>query len=269
MRSKDVGEQNKFKILSCLAGADIDGKSVSEICREIGLHRDTVHSLCRELINAGLIVKRRGKSGRYRLTEQALGDPGLVGWAFAKGAFKQILRKGNVTSSGCKYSALSFDNVATVTDREIECRLLFDCALLVGVYQMYTYLKAFEPAIMRTPSRVSRKQQKISVSGRHKDELAMRWVNNAIQPYAMLVQSRRLKFIRRKLRPHDSSTDLSWGFNVMTEANYKRLMSEFAEVFGGVFGLLEKEMEKALAMKDRYKKYYLESIAESAAKKRK
>jgi len=47
-------------------------------------------------------------------------------------------------------------------------------------------------------------------------------------------------------------------------------MLEFGEVFDGVYRVLEKEVEKAVPMRDRYRVHYSESIsAASLAKTRK
>jgi hypothetical protein len=43
---------------------------------------------------------------------------------------------------------------------------------------------------------------------------------------------------------------MSWGFNVLSEENYKRLMSQFVDIFKGLHGVLEKEMEKAPSTRD-------------------
>jgi hypothetical protein len=57
---------------------------------------------------------------------------------------------------------------------------------------------------------------------------------------------------------------MSWGFNVMSEENYKRLMSQFADIFKGLHGVLEKEMKKAPSTRDWYKRHYFESSAAAA-----
>jgi hypothetical protein len=261
MRSRDVGEQNRLKILQCLAIGDIDGKSTSTISKETVLHRDTVHSLCRELIGAGLIVKGTSRWGKYRLTEKARGDPSLLAWAFSKRSFKEILRKADVSSSGCKYSKLDFEDISRITEREFEHRLLFNSALLIGSYVLYIFLKSLEPADMQSSPVINRWQRKIKMSGRHKDELSRQWVKNAIQPYAMLTELRKVDFIKQYLKAYSRSNDLSWGFNEVTsEQSYKRLMSGFEEVFAGVYHILEKEVEKALPMRDRYRRHYSESM---------
>jgi hypothetical protein len=271
MRSKDVGEQNKFKILQCLAAGDADGKSTSTVSREIALHRDTVHSLCRERVAAGLVVKGSGKWGKFRLTEKAIGDPSLLGWAFSRRAFKEILRRGDASSSGCKYSKLDFKDVSKITDREFERRLLFNSALLIGAYVLYVFLKSFKPTDIEPPPTINRRQRKIKMTGRHKHKLSSQWVKNAIQPYAMLTELRKENFIKQYLKPYSGSDDRSWSFNEITsEQSYNRLMSEFGEVFDGVYRVLQKEVEKAVPIRDWYTVHYSESIsAASSAKTRK
>jgi hypothetical protein len=261
MRSIDVGEQNKFKILQCLATGDADGKSTSTISRETALHRDTVHSLCKELVAARLVVKGSGKWGKFRLTEKAIGDPSLLGWAFSKRAFKEILRRGDASSSGCKYSKLDFKDVSMITDREFERRLLFNSALLIGAYVLYVFLRSFKQADIQPPPTINRRQRKIKMTGRHKHELSSQWVKNAIQPYAMLAELRKINFIKQYLKPYSGTDDRNRGFNEITsEQSYKRLMLEFGEVFDGVYRVLEKEVGKAIPMRDRYAGHYSESV---------
>lgn len=256
MRTRDVGELNKMKVLQCLVSGDVDGKSTMNIANETGLHRDTVHSLSKQLIASGLVVKGQGRWGRYHLTEKALGDPSIVGWIFGRNAFKEIWTNESKILSDCQYCKdVDLNDVSKISDEEFESRLLFSFTVLIGAYVMFVLLKSFEPSVIEAITKIKKKHFGASlekggeVSGRYKDELVRQWVNNAIQPYMMLAEFRKLKLIGRNLKRlednDDASMDMSWGFNVMSEENYKRLMSQFAEVFKGLHGVLEKEMKKA------------------------
>ena len=57
---------------------------------------------------------------------------------------------------------------------------------------------------------------------------------------------------------------MSWGFNVMSEENYKRLMSQFVDIFKGLHNVLEKEMKKAPSTRDLYRRRHFESAAGAA-----
>ena len=175
-----------------------------------------------------------------------------------------------MSSSGCKYSKLDFEDILRISNNEYESRLLFNSALLIGAYVLYVFLKSFEPAIMEPPAAINRRQRKIKMSGRHKDELSRLWVKNAIQPYAMLTELRKLNLIKQYLKPYTGSIDASWGFNaIKSEQSYKRLISEFKEVFDGAYDILEKEVEKAAPMRDRYRRHYSESMSTATNKERK
>src|SRR5919108_2730970 len=211
MHTKDVGELNKAKILQCLASGDIDGKSTTSITNETGLHRDTVYTLCRQLIATGLVMKGQGRWGKYRLTQKALGDISLVGWIFGKNAFKEIWRKGSEILSDCIYcNNIDLNDASKISDEEFERRLLFSFTVLIGAYVLFVFLKSFEPstieAIAKSKRPFRKSLQKVgsggssNVSGRHKDELVRQWVNNAIQPYMMLTEFRKLRLIRRNLK---------------------------------------------------------------------
>jgi hypothetical protein len=277
MHSKHVGELNKLKILQCLASGDVDGKSTMSITAETGLHRDTVHTLSKQLIAAGLVMKGHGRWGKYRLTQKALGDISLVGWIFGKNAFKEIWRKGSEILSDCKYcNNTELNDASKISDEEFEHRLLFSFTVLIGAYVMFVFLKSFEPstieaiANIKKPFRTSlQKAGSSNISGRHKDELVRQWVNNAIQPYMMLTEFRKLRLIHRNLKHFEdvaaSSTDMSWGFNVMSEENYKRLMHQFSDIFKGLHGVLEKEMKKAPSTGDWYRRHHSESFAAAGA----
>jgi hypothetical protein len=271
MRVKDVGELNKARILQCLASGDVDGKSTMNITTETGLHRDTVHTLSKQLIAAGLIVKGQGRWGKYRLTEKALGNISLVGWSFGKSAFKEIWRRGSEILFDCKYcNNIDLKDAPKISDEEFESRLLFSFTVLIGAYVMFVFLKSFEPsaieAIANSKKHFGTSLQKIggssNISGRYKDELVRQWVNNAIQPYMMLTEFRKLRLIHRNLKRVEdaaASTDMSWGFNVMMEENYKQLMQQFTDIFKGLHDVLEKEMKKAPSTKDWYKRHYSKS----------
>ena len=275
MRNKDVGELNKIRILQCLASGDVDGKSTMNITTESGLHRDTVHTLSKQLIAAGLVVKGQGRWGKYRLTEKALGNISLVGWSFGKSAFKEIWRRGSEILSDCKYcNNIDLKDAPKISDEEFERRLLFSFTVLIGAYVMFVFLKSFEPSTIEAIANSKKKPfrtslQKVggsnsNISGRQKDELVRQWVNNAIQPYMMLTEFRKLRLIRRNLKRVEdaaASTDMTWGFNIMSAENYKRLMQQFTDIFKGLHGVLEKEMKKAPSTKDWYRRHYSESSA--------
>jgi hypothetical protein len=275
MHTKDVGELNRVRILQCLASGDVDGKSTMNISAETGLHRDTVHTLSKQLIAAGLAVKGQGRWGKYRLTEKALGDISLVGWIFGKSAFKEIWRKGSEILSDCKYcNNIDLNDASKISDEELERRLLFSFTVLIGAYVMFVFLKSFEPSTIEATDNIKKpfrtSLQKVEggdISGRHKDELVRQWVNSAIQPYMMLTEFRKLRLIRRNLKRFEdaaATTDMSWGFNVMSEENYNRLMQQFADIFKGLHGILEKEMKKAPSTKDWYRRHHSESSATAA-----
>jgi hypothetical protein len=276
MRTKEVGELNKLKILQCLANGDVDGKSTTSITSETGLHRDTVHALSKQLIAAGLIVKGQGRWGKYRLTQKTLGDISLVGWSFEKIAFKEIWRRGSEILSDCKYcNNIDLNDAPKISDEEFERRLLFSFTVLIGAYVMFVFLKSFKPstieAIANSKKHFGTSLQKVgdssNISGRHKDELVRQWVNNAIQPYMMLTEFRKLRLICRNLKRFEESAfmDTSLGFNVMSGENYKRLMSQYAETFKGLHDVLEKEMKKAPFTKDWYRRHHSKSSSAVAA----
>lgn len=266
MRAKDVGELNKEKILQCLASGDTDGKSTKSITNETGLHRDTVHTLSRQLIATGLVIKGQGRWGKYRLTEKALCDVSLLGWVFGRSVFKGIWNQTSKILSGCQYCKnVDLRDVSRISDEEFERRLLFSYTVLVGAYVMFIFLKSFEPsaiedASLKKYSRGASAEKVDRISGRHKDKLARQWVNNAIQPYIMLTEFRKLRLISRNMKRYEGSADLSWGFNVMSEENYERLMSQFADIFQGVHSMLDKEMKKALHTRDQNRKRHSESV---------
>jgi hypothetical protein len=266
MHTKDVGELNKAKILQCLASGDIDGKSTTSITNETGLHRDTVHTLSRQLIAAGLVMKGQGRWAKYRLTEKALGDVSLLGWVFGRSAFKEIWKKGSEILSDCQYCKnVDLNDVSRISDEEFERRLLFSFTVLIGAYIMFVFLRSFEPSAIEAANtkksfRIPLQKVRGDISGRHKDELVRQWVNSAIQPYMMLTEFRKLNPIRQNLKRYEgaAATDMSWGLNVMSEENYKRLMSEFVDIFKELHNFLDKEMKKARSTRDWYRRHRFE-----------
>jgi hypothetical protein len=219
-------------------------------------------------------MKGQGRWGKYRLTQKALGDISLLGWIFGRSAFKEILKKGSKILSDCQYCKnVDLNDEAKISDEEFERRLLFSFTVLIGAYVMFVFLKSFEPSTTETANTKKSFRtplQKVggSISGRHKDELVRQWVNSAIQPYMMLTEFRKLGLIRRNLKRYEGAaafTDMSWGFNVMSEENHKRLMSQFADTFKGLHGVLKKEMKKAPSTRDwYYRRHHFESAAGAA-----
>lgn len=99
--------KTKIKILYSLAVNQPDGESTSELAKDTGLHRDTIHTLCEDLKREGLVVKK-GKFANYKITINAFDYPSLSGFVFGNKVIGQIIGSkkiiGNERRWICEYS---------------------------------------------------------------------------------------------------------------------------------------------------------------------
>lgn len=84
---REIGESNRLDILRYIASSEPEGASTLQLVTERKLHRDTIHTICKTLMNKGLVTKT-GKFGNYHVTARAYQDPELTARIF----FNESLR---------------------------------------------------------------------------------------------------------------------------------------------------------------------------------
>ena len=80
-------ERNRLEILRHIASSEPEGVSTHKLATELDLHRDTIHTICKTLMNEDLVTKT-GKFGNYHVTTRAYQDPELTARIF----FNESLR---------------------------------------------------------------------------------------------------------------------------------------------------------------------------------
>lgn len=80
-------ERNRLEILRYIASSEPEGASTHKLTTKLDLHRDTIHTICKTLMNEDLVTKA-GKFGKYHVTTRAYQDPELTARIF----FNESLR---------------------------------------------------------------------------------------------------------------------------------------------------------------------------------
>jgi DNA-binding transcriptional ArsR family regulator len=265
-----VGEVNKGKILQSLANSHPEGKTTSELVIDTKLARDTIYTHGKELKKNGLVTKN-GKFGKYRLTEEAFGDPGLRDWLLGAEVMRKVMdRDVSVLNKFCKKYVPE--------DASEEQEILFIFALKMGALITYIMKEAMRPKNLAIS--INSMQKEIDLKGKEKNELANKWVNNTISPSRILWEFSKLSVVKRGLaiwNPVPINRNLppqiqkrimgiqknskqfdpynpSWSLYEMNEDNFKKLDKAYKYTFPDIFRALEK-IRNELPMKiDGYKK---------------
>jgi hypothetical protein len=77
LSQRSLKHQHKERIYGIVALSEPHGRSTSELVNDTGFHRDTVFTLCNELVQEGLLLKSGGKFGKYHLNPRSFENPEL------------------------------------------------------------------------------------------------------------------------------------------------------------------------------------------------
>ena len=230
-KRKEERNENQNKFLQCIT---FEGKTTAQILNETGLHRDTVHIIGRELMKQGRVIKV-GKFGKYRLTEVAFMDPGVRAWRFHVKAIKEILTRKVFVHN--KFIKNKINAKVPIEEED-----LFVFSVKIGALITYILLKATRPTDLANQS----ESQKDLI----KDQLSKRWVEDAINPYHLMAEFRKLGIVTRGRKPYDPK-DSTWSINEMVDKkNYNNLILAFKSIYPAIFPVLEEIYhEQPLVMK--------------------
>jgi hypothetical protein len=89
-RGVSIREQNIEKIKYCLSNS-LDGLSTTELSKQTGIHRRMIFGICKELMEDDLVMKGKGKRGKYHLTPKALSTDSFVSFVFGHDAMERLL----------------------------------------------------------------------------------------------------------------------------------------------------------------------------------
>jgi hypothetical protein len=235
--NRTIGEQDKEKILLCLTYTFPEGKSTSELHHDLGLHRDTIHTHCRDLSKQSLIYKKGGKRGKYYITKKISEDPGLRAYWFNHRAMQNFWNiKAHKNNSFCKLN--SSDNNREYLDRES----LFVFANNIGAYITHVMIEAVRPNKTTLNLKGADGSKEFFISGSYKDDVARRWIEKAINPQSILHEFEKLQCVKRGLRKYTDVADPldpSFSFHEMDKGNFRKLTEAFANTFPDMFEKLE------------------------------
>jgi predicted transcriptional regulator len=80
-RGISIREQNIEKIKYCLSNS-LDGLTTTQLSKQTGIHRRMIFGICKELMEDDLVMKGKGKRGKYHLTPKALSTDSFVSVMF-------------------------------------------------------------------------------------------------------------------------------------------------------------------------------------------
>jgi hypothetical protein len=244
-KQRSLGEQNKEKIMQCLALNHPLGRTTHELSVETGLDRDTIYTHGENLKKRGLVTKE-GKFGKYQLTERALNDPSIGSWIFRSEIMRSIARWAVPADRPNKFCSLA----PKISYKEYETEAeLFCFANKIGALITYILLHALRPRDIAI-NRISKK--KIRLSGKEKTEQATQWVENTISPARLLFEFSRLRSVKRGLAVHGwihpalkdqyrtiDTGDPLWTAYELDEENFKKLTTAFANIYPEINEQLE------------------------------
>jgi hypothetical protein len=245
MKQKSLGELNKEKIMQTLAFNHPNGRTTHELKIDTGLDRDTIYTHGEDLKKSGLVIKK-GKFGKYHLTEKALSDPSIGSWIF-RGEVMRGITKWSVPGSRPN----KFCNIDTQNrDKEYQTeRELFDFANKLSALITYILLHALRP---RDISFNGTSKKKIKLSGKEKTEQATRWVENTISPARLLFEFSKLRPVKKGLAVYGEVqpalkdqyrtmdiNDPLWTDYELNEENFKKLTMAFANIYPEINEQLE------------------------------
>jgi hypothetical protein len=259
------------KILLCVAEYIAKGKSTSEIEKETKLHRDTVHSLGKELMKLGL-VEKKGHFGNYRLTQKAFQNhiyvgQRLVGELLRHISFRnQYISLNNIFSCDAliqKFDYLTSQNPEFFNEKknmdEMDAILIYEFSNRIGALITYLVIQAFQ----------STRESALNKEGTMTDKLVFDWLNNTIKPHFIIFEFLRFtnyarghiygKDILQRTKKSDKNFTNQASFYEIENKDYDNLNDAFARVYPDLYDLItnirDSEVSKNKVIEERRKQY--------------
>jgi predicted transcriptional regulator len=225
-----VGERNKIWILDLIAenNNNITTSDLGEITK---LHRDTIYSNCKELIEDGYISKK-GKKGVYYLTLKAFSKPNLRGLNLAREAIiKTIKRRGSSFETPTKQQQvllkliekyLEIIRTSNYSDNRLIQQELISFSVLMGAYTTYVFLQGLNSDKWSFKQNGKEWEKDMSsLTEQEKDEVIRLWIKNSLNPSYLFTIFKKLNIIKRY------------------ENEFDRLINEYSQVFPDLYKQFE------------------------------
>lgn len=205
-------EPNRLEILRHIASSEPEGASTHKLATELDLHRDTIHTICKTLMNEGLVTKT-GKFGNYHVTTRAYQDPELTARIFFNESLRWIRSNTSpiITLKEEKESEIR-DTVRERYEREHETfwnklyqihpdsperKILLKFAVDIGMLITDIMVEAVRPRHGKKYINNASKEVEIDLKPGEKRRQAELWVQNAINANDILNEFIKLPMVKR------------------------------------------------------------------------
>lgn len=250
LKSK-VGERNKSIILDLIAENNYR-LTTNDLTRITKLHRDTIYSNCKELMDRDYINKS-GKYGTYYLTLKSFNKPNLRGLNFAREAITKTIKKQGTSFKTTKeeqqillkllekYLEIKWTLVDNENNNDnhnetkesdnpewynnVIQKEIISFSVLIGAYITYVFLQARNPdnwiffLDQQNGGKNKKKWEKgmQNITDPEKDEVLRLWLKNSINPSYLFTIFKKLNVIKRN------------------EHDFERLIKSYEKVFPDLF----------------------------------
>jgi hypothetical protein len=206
LKSK-VGERNKSIILDLIAENNYQ-LTTNDLTKITKLHRDTIYSNCKELMDRGYISKS-SKYGTYYLTLKAFSKPNLRGLNFAREAIiKTIKKQGSSFKTIAEEQQIllklieKYLEIIRTSDNDYDYnntiqQEIISYSVLMGAYTTYVFLQALNLDNWTFKQDGEKWEKGMSnLTEQEKDEVIRLWIKNSINPSYLFTIFKKLNVIK-------------------------------------------------------------------------
>jgi hypothetical protein len=259
-KQRSLGEEHKDIIFHIIALSEPDGKSTNELTKDTGFHRDTIYTLCKQMLKNGLLIKS-GKFGKYHLGPKSLEDSGLHGFIFGTEVTKQFysLRDFICTTNKfcnneyCKSVLEGRPYKEIIPDKDLYDEVhLFEFAIRIGAIISYELIESMKYAQLPNLNYVKR------------NDLILKWIDNVIRPLLLIQIFRRLYPVSKRLRRISNTgkqKDERLSFFEIDKEKFIEIERTFKSTFPHLFEDLEKIRGSISAEVDR-RLHYVNKVSD-------
>ena len=206
---RSLKHQHKERIYGIVALSEPHGRSTNELVNDTGFHRDTVFTLCNELIQEGLLLKNGGKFGKYHLNPKSFENPALnasllqrhVSRSFYDLGQEDICVRNDFCNKELCKKIIAGDDPSLVHYRE--GLSFFEFSLKMGAIILYELLQAvrFTQRHMQEKANIQLPNSEMGYT--IKNEFAFKYLNNVISSSLLVSVFRDLDIVGKRLKPWD------------------------------------------------------------------
>jgi len=242
-------KKTEWIVLKCIVGHGIRGAGTTEIKEETGLDRSTVFRTCDKLIQKNILLKKN-KMAKYQLTGKIYGEPTLLPFSLGMDAISDMLSWKNISVNNtfcntqlckkvmAKLNSRGKTKLTSSEQRQYDELILFEFANRIGALFLYFLITAMSPKKLNLDIEEMKKEIEFEDS----DEMAMKWIDNAIKPARVLQEFANIPLVTAGLAPVES---LKKSIYILDEPTFSKLMTAFKNIYGDIFDNLGRIRKKA------------------------